>query len=79
LIELASRGLPVVGLATDQFDRFSRQVLQQRGAADLRIAVIEHPLGGIAVNEARSRVTPELVAAVVHALTEADPAEAATP
>jgi hypothetical protein len=77
LIELATRGLPVVGLATDQFDRFSRQVLQQRNAADLRVAVIEHPLGGIPVGEARARITPRVVAAVVSALTEAEPSEAA--
>jgi len=79
LIELASRGLPVVGVATNQFDRFSRQVLQQRGAADLPLAVIEHPLGGIAESEARSRAGSDVIATVVRALTEADPAVPATP
>ena len=67
----------MVGLATNQFDRFSRQVLQQRNAADLRIAVIEHPLGGIPLGEAQSRVTPQVFEAVVSALTEADPGETA--
>ena len=76
MIELATRGLPVVGLATDQFDRFSRQVLQQRNAADLRIAVIVHPLGGIPASEARARVTAEVFDAVVAALTERDGHEA---
>ncbi len=52
MIELATRGLAVVGLATDQFDRFSRQVLQQRNAGDLPLAVIAHPLGGIPAREA---------------------------
>jgi len=78
LIELATRGLPVVGLATDQFDRFSRQVLQQRNAADLRVAVIAHPLGGIPPREARERITQQVFDAVVSALTEADAGETAS-
>ena len=64
MIELATRGLPVVGLATDQFDRFARQVLQQRNAADLRIAVI--------ASAAQDRITPQVFEAVVGALTESD-------
>lgn len=73
MIELASRGLPVVGLATDQFDRFARQVLQQRNAGALRLAVIAHPLGGIPTAAARARVTEEVVAAVVRGLSEGEP------
>ena len=72
MIELATRGLSVVGLATDQFDRFSRQVLQQRHAGDLPLAVMTHPLGGIPSTTAKDRVTPELVDAVVSALTMPD-------
>lgn len=62
----------MVGLATDQFDRFSRQVLQQRNAADLRIAVIAHPLGGITASVAQGRITPQVFDTVVGALTEPD-------
>jgi hypothetical protein len=65
-------------LATDQFDRFSRQVLQQRNAADLRVAAIKHPLGGIPASEAQARITPRVLDAVVSALTEADSSEAPT-
>lgn len=72
MIELATRGLPVVGVATDQFDRFSHQVLRQRNAGDLRLAVIAHPLGGIPAREAQDRVTGEVLDAVVQALTGAD-------
>jgi hypothetical protein len=68
MIELAVRGRPVVGVATSQFDRFSRQVLQQRGAGDLPLVTVAHPLGGIPSNEARSRVTLEVVDAVAGAL-----------
>ena len=72
MIELATRGRPVVGLATDQFDRFARQVLQQRGAGDLPLAVIAHPLGGIPSQEARARVTDDVVERIVQALTATD-------
>lgn len=72
MIELATRGLPVVGVATDQFDRFSRQVLRQRNAGDLRLAVIVHPLGGIPAREAQDRVTAAVLDAVVLGLTVAD-------
>ena len=72
MIELATRGLPVVGLATDQFDRFSRQVLRQRNTGDLPLVVITHPLGGIPSSEAQGRITPAVVEAVVSALTLPD-------
>jgi hypothetical protein len=72
MIELATRGLPVVGLATDQFDRFSRQVLRQRNAGDLPVVTIVHPLGGIPASDAKDRITAEVLAAVVTALTARD-------
>ena len=78
MIELATRGLPVVGMATDQFDRFSRQVLQQRNAGDLPLAVITHPLGGIPPHEARERITAEVLGAVVDGLTGTDDPRAET-
>ncbi len=65
-----------MGLATTQFDRFSRQVLQQRRAGDLPLVTIAHPLGGISAHEAQDRVTPEVVDAVVKALTHTDLREA---
>ncbi len=78
MIELATRGLPAVGLATDQFDRFSRQVLRQRNAGELPVVVIAHPLGGIPSNQAKDRITVEVFEAVVNALTGADMREAKT-
>jgi hypothetical protein len=68
MIELATRGLAVCGITSDQFDRFSRQVLQQRHAGDLGLAVVAHPIGGISPGVARERVTPEAVEAVIRAL-----------
>ncbi|MCK6554896.1 hypothetical protein L6Q96_10000 [Candidatus Binatia bacterium] len=72
MIELATRGLPVVGLATDQFDRFSREVLRQRNTGDLPLVVIRHPLGGIPAQDAQEKVTPAVVDAVISALTLPD-------
>ncbi len=66
----------MVGLATTQFDRFSRQVLQQRRAGDLPLVTITHPLGGIPTHAAQGRITPAVVDAVVEALTDTDPHEA---
>jgi len=74
MIELATRGLAVCGIASEQFDRFSRQVLQQRHAGDLGLAVVAHPIGWIPPDVARGRVTPEVVEAVVRALSENEPA-----
>jgi len=74
MIELATRGLAVCGIASDQFERFSRQVLAQRHAGDLRLAVVAHPIGGIAPAAARALVKPEVVEAVVRALSDEAPA-----
>ena len=56
------------GISSDQFDRFSRQVLEQRNAGDLGLAVVAHPIGGIPASVARERVTPEVLAQVIQAL-----------
>jgi hypothetical protein len=68
---LADRGLPVCGIASTQFEGFSRQVLAIQGAEALGLSVIAHPIGGIAPQEAFERVTPAAVAAVVSGLTTA--------
>ncbi len=57
------------GISSDQFDRFSRQVLEQRNAGDLGLAVIAHPIGGIPASVARERVTAAVLEQVIQALT----------
>ena len=57
------------GISSDQFDRFSRQVLEQRNAGDLGLAVVAHPIGGIPASVARERVTEEVLEQVIQALT----------
>ena len=68
---LATRGLPVTGMASTQFEGFSRQVLAIQGADALGLSVVQHPIGGIAPQEAFERVTPAAVDTVVAALTTA--------
>jgi hypothetical protein len=46
--------------------------VQQRNAADLCIAVIAHPLGGISARAAQERITPQVFDTVVGAFTESD-------
>lgn len=68
---LAARGLPVCGMASTQFEGFSRQVLAIQGAEALGLSVIAHPIGGIPPQEAFERITPAAVDVVVSALTTA--------
>lgn len=69
MVELSQRGLAVCGMASDQFDSFSRQVLAIKGADDLGLSVVEHPVGGIAAEVAKARVGEDALEAVVVALT----------
>jgi hypothetical protein len=73
MIELATRGLAVCGIASERFDRFSRQVLEQRNAGDLGLAVVAHPIGGIPPAVAREHVTAEVLEEVIRALTQENP------
>jgi hypothetical protein len=69
MVELSQRGLAVCGMASDQFDAFSRQVLGIKGADDLGLSVVEHPVGGIAPEAAKARVGPAALEQVILALT----------
>ncbi|MBO0842448.1 MAG: hypothetical protein J2O46_04625 [Nocardioides sp.] len=74
---LASRGLPVVGMASTQFEGFSRQVLAIQGADALGLSVVAHPVAGIAPQEAFERVTPQALEAVIEGLTSDNTQESA--
>jgi hypothetical protein len=69
MVELSQRGLAVCGMASDQFDAFSRQVLAIKGADDLGLAVVEHPVGGIPPEAAKAKVVAATLDQVVSALT----------
>ncbi|MFA6300208.1 MAG: hypothetical protein WCS84_12745 [Nocardioides sp.] len=70
MVGLAERGLPVCGMASTQFEGFSRQVLAIKGAETLGLSVLAHPIGGIPPQEAFERVTESALDAVVTALTQ---------
>lgn len=73
MVELSQRGLAVCGMASDQFDAFSRQVLAIKGADDLGLSVVEHPVGGIPPEAAKAKVVAATIDQVVVALTGAQP------
>jgi hypothetical protein len=60
-------------MASDQFDAFSRQVLAIKGADDLGLSVVEHPVGGIPPEAAKAKVVAATIDQVVVALTGAQP------
>ncbi|MBI5505379.1 MAG: hypothetical protein HY899_11300 [Deltaproteobacteria bacterium] len=64
----------MVGLVTEQFAGFARELLAQRNAGSLPLAVVQHPVGGIRREEAAARITDDVIVAVVAALQNA-PAE----
>lgn len=57
-----------MALVTDSFAGFARELLGQRNAAALPLAVLRHPVGGIAREEAGGRITEAVVNAVVAGL-----------
>ncbi len=58
----------MVGVVTEAFHGFARELLAQRNAGSLPLAVVGHPVGGIARAEAAARITDEVVEAVIAAL-----------
>lgn len=70
MVSLNDRGLPVVGMASTQFEGFSRQVLGLHGSTELGLSILQHPIGGISPEQAMARVTEAALANVIEALTE---------
>ncbi len=58
----------MVGLVTESFAGFARDLLGQRNASALPLAVVRHPVGGIARALAGERITPEVIDAVIAGL-----------
>jgi len=61
-------GCAVVGLVTEQFRDFARELLAQRNAGALPLVVVQHPVGGIPREQAAARITDDVVRAVIAAL-----------
>ena len=65
---LEQRGVPTVVLGTFEFEQLARLESKNRGLEGLPLALIPHPLGGIAEDEVRKKA--ELaIDAVVKAIT----------
>jgi len=65
---LEQRGVPTVVLGTWEFEALARLEAQNRGIADLPLALIPHPLGGIREDEVVKKADLALDA-VVRAVT----------
>ncbi len=61
-------GCAVVGIATEEFEDFAQNLLEQRNAGSLPLAVVGHPVGGIAGEQAAALITDQVVDAIVAAL-----------
>jgi hypothetical protein len=48
---LEQRGIPTVVMGTHEFEQLARLESKNRGLADLPLALIPHPLGGIREDE----------------------------
>ncbi|MFI5366433.1 MAG: hypothetical protein ACHQ4J_12505 [Candidatus Binatia bacterium] len=53
---------------TEAFRGFAQELLDQRNAGSLPLAVVQHPVGGIPREQAATRITDAVVEAVSAAL-----------
>jgi len=60
---LEQRGIPTVVMGTYEFEQLARLESKNRGLADLPLALIPHPLGGIREDEVVKKA--ELVVDIV--------------
>jgi len=60
---LEQRGIPTVVMGTHEFEQLARLESKNRGLAELPLALIPHPLGGIREDEVVKKA--ELVVEVV--------------
>jgi hypothetical protein len=60
---LEQRGIPTVVMGTYEFEQLAKLEAKNRGLADLPLALIPHPLGGIREDEVRKKA--ELVVEIV--------------
>jgi len=54
-VQLEAAGRPTVVVATREFETLARAVAGRAHLPDARIAVVDHPLGGITDDEVRAR------------------------
>ena len=66
-------GTPTVVVTTTEFETLTREVAASYGLADVRVAVVEHPPGGISDEEVaeRARAAAESVLGLLSASGDA--------
>jgi len=67
---LEQRGVPTVVMGTFEFEQLARLEAKNRGIADLPLALVPHPLGGIKEDEV-VRKADLVIEAVLKAVTRA--------
>ena len=67
-MQLESAGVPTVVVTTTAFEGLTWEVARSLGFQDVRVAVVEHPLGGIAADAVGARADG-LVESLVSLLT----------
>jgi hypothetical protein len=65
---LEQKGIPSVVMGTFEFEQLAKLEARNRGMADLRLALIPHPLGGIREDEVLKKAE-QVIDVVVKALT----------
>jgi hypothetical protein len=65
---LEQKGIPSVVMGTFEFEQLAKLEAKNRGLADLPLALIPHPLGGIREDEVLKKAE-QVVDVVVKALT----------
>ena len=58
---LEQRGIPTVVMGTYEFEQLARLEAKNRGLADLPLALIPHPLGGIREDEVDQKAEGAIV------------------
>jgi len=67
---LEQHGIPTVVMGTKEFETLATLEARNRGLADLPLALIPHPLGGIREEEV-VRKAEQMIEVVVRAVTKA--------
>ena len=67
---LEQRGVPTAVMGTFEFEQLARLEAKNRGIADLPLALVPHPLGGIKEDEVVSKADL-VIEAVLKAVTRA--------
>jgi hypothetical protein len=76
MAELRKRGLRTGVVCSTPFERLGRAQAKVFGAPDLSLLMIQHPLGGIAMDEVRARAQqalPEVMQLIEQAAREPKP------